>query len=44
MLPTTELSVPQLYAMDLEPPPKIDELIAAAYDILLTRYYTNLLP
>ena len=33
MLPITELSIPQLYAIDLEPPPKINKLIAAAYNI-----------
>ena len=32
MLPTTELSAPQLHATDLEPPPEINKLIAAAYD------------
>ena len=33
MLPITELFAPQFYAIDLEPPPEINELITAVYDI-----------
>ena len=33
MLPIIELFTPQLYVTDLKPPPKINELIAAVYDI-----------
>jgi len=33
MLPTIKLSVPQLYITDLEPPPKINKLITAIYNI-----------
>ena len=33
MLPITELPAPQLYTMDLEPPPKINKLITAVYNI-----------
>ncbi len=32
MLPTIELSIPQLYAIDLKPPPEINKLITAVYD------------
>ena len=32
MLPIIELSVPQLHATDLKPPPKINKLIAATYN------------
>ena len=32
ILPITELSIPQLYTIDLEPPPKINKLITAIYD------------
>jgi len=33
MLPMIELSAPQLYATDLEPPSEIDKLIAAVYNV-----------
>jgi len=32
MLPTIELTVPQLYTTELKSPPEINELITTAYD------------
>ena len=32
MLPTIKLSTPQLYAIDLEPPPEINKFITAVYN------------
>ena len=35
ILPTTELTIPQLYTTELESPPEINEFITAAYNTFI---------